>query len=99
MNLKLIAPAVALLTAVGCSSFEPELVRRPLEVDTAVIHIVTDPKFSSMRDNGEAKWHEVDGVRHCTIYLKDYPWKLGHETDHCFRGKWHDGRPNSDDRG
>lgn len=93
---KLLLIGALLLT--GCASFAPELERAPLEVKRAIITIETGDSLP-FNNHGEARWKDIDGVRHCTIYLKDYPWGLGHEVDHCFRGKWHGDADNSDDRG
>lgn len=88
------------LLMVGCASFEADIERRPLEVNQALITIIPDEtEFDSAWYNGDATWYDENGLRHCTIRLRDYPYMLGHETDHCFRGEWHDGQPNDDDHG
>ena len=91
--------SVLSLTLVGCASFEPDIVRRPLEVNQVLITVEPQVQFDSYWKGGDATWKDIDGLRHCTIRLKEYPFKLGHEADHCFRGKWHDDKPNSDDHG
>ena len=96
MRKLLLLPAILL---VGCSSFEPDTVRRPLEVTKAVITIEPRADLSGFWKQGDAAWEDIDGLRYCTIRLKDYPHMLGHEVDHCFRGEWHDGNPNDDDHG
>ena len=52
-------------------------------------------KLTAHQDS-EAQWKDIDGVRHCTIRLRDYPHGLGHEADHCFRGMGHGDVPNGD---
>ena len=88
---------IGALILTGCSSFDPELTRRPLEVNRAIITIEAGENLSSFHQSGEAQWKDIDGVRHCTIRLRDYPHGLGHETDHCFRGMWHGTNDNIED--
>ena len=97
--IKLAVAALTSLTLVGCASFEPDVVRRPLEVNQALITVEPQAELDSFWDGGDAIWEDIDGLRHCTIRLRDYPYMLGHEADHCFRGKWHGDKPNSDDHG
>lgn len=97
--IKLVATALTSLTLVGCASLEPDVVHRPLEVNQALITVEPQAELDSFRKGGEAIWKDIDGLRHCTIRLREYPYMLGHEADHCFRGKWHDGNPNGDDHG
>ena len=97
--IKLVVAGLASLTLVGCASFEADIERRPLEVNQVLLTIEPQAEMDSFYTNGEATWQDIDGLRHCTIRLREYPYMLGHETDHCFRGEWHDGKPNSDDHG
>lgn len=96
---KLLALIILSFSLVGCASFEASSVRNPPEVLQALITIEPMAEFDSFHTAGDAVWRDVDGLRHCTIRLKDYPFMLGHEARHCFEGKWHDGKPNSDDHG
>lgn len=88
---------IGALILTGCSSFDSELTRRPLEVNRAIITIEAGENLSSFHQSGEAEWKDIDGVRHCTIRLRDYPHGLGHEADHCFRGMWHGNEANGED--
>lgn len=87
------------LSMFGCASFEADIERRPLEVNQVLLTVEPQAEMEGFYKGGDATWQDIDGLRHCTIRLKEYPHMLGHETDHCFRGKWHDDKPNGDDFG
>ena len=97
--IKLVVAGLASLTMVGCASFAPGIERNPLEVNQGLITVEPQVQFDSYWKGGDATWEDIDGLRHCTVRLREYPHMLGHEADHCFRGKWHDDKPNSDDHG
>lgn len=93
--------AAALLSSGACSTFYEQpvpLTERPLLYKEAVVRII-DPmhNFPNIRQRGLVLLYDKDGMRHCDIYLRDYPRYLGHESDHCFRGWWHGNEDNADD--
>lgn len=96
---KLLLLSTLTLTLVGCASFEADIERRPLEVTRVLLTIEPQAELDNYRYNGRATWQDIDGLRHCTVQLREYPHMLGHEVDHCFRGKWHGDADNSDDHG
>lgn len=86
---------VALLS--GCKSFYPAVGDYALETNQVLITIA--PWYNGSIDKniqGLATWADSDGIRRCTIRLKEYPFYLGHEVRHCFEGHWHIGN-NGDD--
>lgn len=93
--------AAALLGSSGCSSFYEQpvpLSERPLLYKEAFVRVI-DPQhdFDNIRQHGLILMYDKNGVRNCDIYLRDYPRYLGHEFDHCFRGKWHGDEANDHD--
>lgn len=84
---------------------------RPFEVTRVVVTVEENPKKIADyehsiglekvtvldRVKGLASWSDLGGTRHCHIILRHYPYGLGHEMDHCLRGKWHGDASNGDD--
>lgn len=94
---------VSLLIALaGCSSFNAKpvpLSKKPILNTKVLVSIENNVRFENRYQRGEAiRYYDHHlGVLVCKIRLFEYPYFLGHEIDHCFRGNWHDDEENGDD--
>lgn len=100
--IKKITLASLLIALAGCSSFDAKpvpLSKRPILNTKVLVSIENNVRFKKRNQRGEAlRYYDPHlGLYVCEIKLFEYPHFLGHEMDHCFRGKWHDDDENGDD--
>ena len=99
---KKITLASLLIALAGCSSFDARpvpLSKKPILNTKVLVSIENNVRFKKRNQRGEAlRYYDPNlGLYVCKIKLFEYPHFLGHEMDHCFRGKWHDDEKNGDD--
>lgn len=87
---------ILLMLISGCKSFYPVVGNYKLDTNQVLVTIVPVVNFSDRNIQGSASWVDTKDGRVCTIFLREYPYYLGHEIRHCFEGHWHSDR-NGDD--